>query len=321
MKKILKKFAFAFLLMNLALTVNLFVAQAVATPSEFVKEIGDGTNLPDYVDTGQHPDAPPNYLEPGVGTVTSPIYFALDIFRYILSAIAMISVIIAAGKLIATDEEDEYNKQKSRMVYGAAGLILVQLADIAVKRMFFGEQGEAFESAAVAEQFAEETVMQVRGLIGLAQLFIAAGAVLIIVLRGVRLLATTGDEEDLTKARQQLVWAFGGLILVGLSEVIIRGFVFPASGQELPNTEAGKRILIGLTNYASGFIAIFAFLALFYAGYRYVASGGNDEVNDTVKKTFVSALIALVLALGAFAAVNTFVTLDQGPQSTTNQNP
>ena len=66
-----------------------------------------------------------------------------------------------------------------------------------------------------------------------------------------------------------------------------------------------------ITNYISGFIALAAFLSLFYAGYLYVVSAGKDEATEKVKKLFTAALIALVLAAGAFAAVNTLVKFEK----------
>ncbi|MEK7085491.1 MAG: hypothetical protein AAB953_00560, partial [Patescibacteria group bacterium] len=62
--------------------------------------------------------------------------------------------------------------------------------------------------------------------------------------------------------------------------------------------------------YISGFIAIFAFATLFYGGYRYVVSGGEDEVKEKVKKTIFGAVMALILALAAFAIVNTLVKFE-----------
>lgn len=328
MKNILKKLVGAILILNLALTINIAVVHAgndderatapgdVVRPLDALREVGAGTSLPGFTDTGQHPDAPADYLQKGVSTVTSPILFTIDLFRFLVSGLAMVFIVVAAAKLIGNPAEDEATNLKRHIVWGVAGLIVIQLADTIVKKMFFGEQGEAFEDLATAELYAEETVSQIRGIIGFVEIFVGAMAVFVIVIRGFKLITSVGEEEELTSAKNHVIYAMGGLIVVGLSEVIVRGFVFPEAGNALPDAQAGKAIIISITNYFSGFIAIFAFAALFYAGYKYVVSAGNQEETEAVKKTFLGAVLGLLLALGAFAAVNTFVTLEARPVET-----
>ena len=335
MKKIIKKVVLLLLLMNLGLTIQMAVVHAgdeeidctdakhMFTPLCNIKRIGDPTGLPSFT-IKQHPDAPAEYLQEGIGSITSPIYFGLDLFRYFISGIALLVVVIYAIKLIAHSTDEEAEKAKRGLIYGITGLLLINLADIIVKKMFFGEQGEAFEDTVTAELYAEESVSQVRGIIGFINAFVAAVAVLVIVIRGFVVLSSAGDEEALTKAKTHILYAIGGLVVVGLSELIVKGFIFPKEGTEMPNIEKGKEIFVMLTNYLSGFIALFAFLALFYAGYKYVISAGEEEANKKVKKIILGAFLALVIAMGAFAAVNTLVELkpqgDTAEQSLPDSN-
>lgn len=320
MKAFLKKFAVCLLLINIALTVQMSIAHAdeegatpskpsgIISPLEYL-ELVEGTNkLPDFTATGQHPDSVD--LLPGVGTFTSPIYFALDFFRYVMSGIALVMVITVAIKLVSTDSEEKASEEKQLLVVGVVGLIVIQLADTIVKKMVFGEQGDAFESVASAQFYGEESTHQLRGIIGFFHAMLGAAAVLVIVIRGATLLYETEDEA-ITKAKTHVVYALIGLAVVGLSEVIVRGFVFPERGERLPDVKVAREVIVAVTNYLSSFVAIFAFLALFYAGYLYTVSGGKEDVNEKVKKIFLGAVIALILALGAFAVINTFVTLDE----------
>lgn len=326
MKNFLKKFLVALLLMNFGLTIQAFAGPApgeggVLSPTGVLQSIGEQTNLPSFDATGQHPDAPPDFTQPGVGTLTSPIYFALDIFRLVMSSIAMFYVIITALKLLGTPTEDEAASAKRKMLWGVVGLILIQFADTLVKKMFFGEQGEAFENAATVELFANESTRQIRGIIGFVQIFVGAIAVLVLIIRGFSLFIGLGNEEEITKAKQQVIFAAIGLITIGLSNAIILGVIFPENGESLPRVEAGRAIIVSITNFLSGFIALFAFVTLFVAGYRYVVAGGNDEVTEKVKKSFTAAVIALLLAFGAFALVNTFVKLEARNEEGAQDSP
>ncbi|MBI2634455.1 hypothetical protein HYW82_02155 [Candidatus Peregrinibacteria bacterium] len=314
MKNFLKKFAVAILLINLGLTIQMSIASAqettptkpegVFTPSEYV-EMVQGGSKPDF---GNHPDS--NDILPGVGQATSPVYFALDMFRYFTSGIAFIMIIISAIKLVSTESDETAKEQKQHLTIGIVGLLVIQLADIVVKKMVFGEQGDAFEDVASAQFYGDESTQILRIMIGILHFMLGALAVLVIVVRGTTLIFQT-EEEALTKAKEHILYAAGGLAVVGLSEVIVRGFIFPEKGSALPDIQVGRAIIVAVTNYLSSFVAISAFVVLLYAGYKYVVSGGNEEVNESTKKIFLGAIIALILALGAFAAVHTFVTLDE----------
>jgi hypothetical protein len=316
-KKMVKQALFVLVLMNLALTVQMFAANAETPKSDDfygplrqIYKVGQGTNLPDFTTTGQHPDAPPDYLQEGVGAATSPIYFALDFFRYVVSGVAVVIVVIQAIKLVSTANEEEAGKAKTTLIAGTIGLLVIQVADVAVKKIFFGEQGEAFEDAATVEIYAEEGVAVFRGIIGLVEIFVGAASMLVIILRGFLLITSTGDEEATSKAKKHIIYAIVGLATVLLSEVVVRGVVFPKDGEALPDVQMGKFIIIQLTNYLSGFIAIFAFAILFYGGYQYVVGGGNEETTGKVKKLILGAIIGLIIAMGAFAIVNTVLQIE-----------
>jgi hypothetical protein len=321
-KIIAKQLVFVFLLINLALTLQMGMAMAdsIQNPLDTLKEVGSGTGLPDFTSSGQHPDAPPDYLQKGVGTVTSPILFALDIFRYAVSGIALVVVIIAAINLISTASDEEATKAKEAMVVGVIGLLVIQFADPLVKKMLFGEQGEAFQDLATSQVYAKESVKQLRGIIGFVQVFVAAVATFVIVIRGFMLITSAGEEEEMTKTKKHILYAIVGIVAVALSEVVVRGVIFPDAGQALPDVSKGNFIIIQLTNYLAGFVSILAFLGLFYGGYSYVVSGGNEEVTEKVKKIILGSLIALLISLGAFALVNTVIKLEPPKEEVTSSS-
>lgn len=330
MKTFLKKLAASLGLIMIALVLHAHTLTYVATaaddpvnangstvsPLERIQSIGTGTNLPDYETVGStHPDAAP-YLE-GVAIVSSPILYAVDLFRYFLSGIALLMVVISAIRLVSTDQEDKAKEAKTSLIVGAIGLLVVQLADVVVKKMFFGEQGDAFENVATAKLYAEESVSQIRGIIGFVEAFLGAVAVFVIVLRGFILVTSVGDEEAIGKAKTHILYAVAGLIIVGIAELVVRGIIFPDAGDSLPDVNAGRKLIIQFTNYVSGFVALFSFLALFYGGYQYVVSAGNEEGTEKVKKIITGALIALLLSLGSFALVSTFIKLEDPVNVTT----
>jgi len=319
LKTLAKSLLLVFVFMNLALTVSADEIDCTAEKDMLkpecssalnqLKDAGKGTNLPDFT-AGQHPEAPDNYIFAGTGTVTSGLYYLIDIFRFAMSGIALAMVIVLAVRLISNPEEEEAGKIKLNLTYAVIGLILIQLASVITKKVFFGEYGEVFTDQTTPLDFAKEGVSQIRGVIGFMEIFLGSVAVLVIIIRGVMVLGSFGNEEALTKAKTQIMYAAAGLIVIGLAEVITGKFLFPNAGAELPDIQKGQSILRMLTNYASGFVAIASFAALFFAGYLYVTSAGKEDAGEKVKKIFIGALIGLFLALGAFAISNSLTKLD-----------
>ncbi|MBT4917783.1 hypothetical protein HN709_01215 [Candidatus Peregrinibacteria bacterium] len=326
MKKFLKHLVVSLLLINMGLMVQMTIANAdgpdVPTndyaPIKIIKAIGDQeqTNLGDFA-TGQHADSPPDYIAKGVGRVSSPILFAIDMFKYFMSGIAFLVVVFQATKLISTANEEEAGKAKSTLLVGILGLVIIQLAGVIVNKIFFGEQGEAFESVTDAQLAAEEGVELLRGILGFVEALIGIITVFIFVTRGFVLLTSAGDEETITTTKKHVMYSVVGLIAVAMSEIVVRGFIFPEAGKSLPDVDTGKFILVEVINFLAAFISVICFVALFYAGYKYVTAAGNEEETETVKKTVFGVVIALVLTLGAFALVNTlieFQPIDEGYQ-------
>ena len=306
-------------MMNLGLTIQMFTAHAAdgITPSPLntILEVGSGTQLPDFFATGQHPDAPTDALQPGLGTLTSPIFFALDLFKYAMSAVAILVVITQAIKLISRSEDEEAQKARNVLLFGIIGLILIQVAYYAVTEVFFGEQGDTFESMTKATEDAEKGVAFLRSMAGLVNIFLGTFAVLVIVIRGFTVITSAGNEEAIGNAKKHIIYAMVGLITIGLAELVIKGFIFPEKGSVLPDIDSGRQIIVMLTNYLASFVVLFTFIILIYIGYRYVVSGGNEEVTEKVKKAFFGSLIGLLLAFSAFAIVNTLVKLEPGPDA------
>ncbi|MBU1151979.1 pilin [Patescibacteria group bacterium] len=331
MRKILKQFVICMVLMSLSLALfsNLTYAAVgggndpnaeSSSITSQIKESGEGTNLPSF-EIRTHPEAPASYVLEGAGTAISPVYYIVDLIRIVTSSIAVLMVIVMSLKLISVASEEEATLAKKNIMYGIIGLITINLATVLVKDVFFGEYGEIFEDEVQVELFAESANQQIRGIIGFINAFVAATAVLVLVIRGVVLLTSFGEEEAISSAKKHVVWAGIGLVLAGVSELVVKGIIFPDSGKKMPSLEEAYGLLASLTNYAASFVVIFCFLALLYAGYKYVASAGNEEETENVKKIFIGVLIALALALGAFALTNTLVKFETPKDTREEQLP
>lgn len=286
---------------------QLVMAQALNQDlSQALQQIGNTTKLPGYEAAGH---AQSSYA-PGAGNITSAILYVTDLFKYIMGTIAVLVIIFLGIKLITAGKKiDEVSsKAKEGLKYAIIGLIVIMLADTMVKNVFYGEQGEVVKSVTDAQLAAQRGAEQIKGLYNFIEYFLGAIAVLMIVISGLRLVtAFSKTEEQITKARKQIMWAIAGLIVVGLSEFLVKDIVFPKEGTSLPSISAATTQIIVITNFITSFVATAAIGFIMYGGFLYATAMGDPTKAQKAKKLIMGAVIGLVLTLGAYALVNTFL--------------
>jgi len=330
-KKIAKSLLTAFLLINLALTISAFqfdsqnahasistraTSSLIAqSPISDLDSVGGQKGLPNFV-IDRHSQAPIGTADtPGVGTIGSIAYVTIDIVKFIMSTVAFVMIVVIAIKLVVGGSDEEtVTKAKKGLAVAILGLLVIQLADILVKKVFFGEgstAGTILSDETSAEEFALEGVAELSGIIGMVQVALGAVAVLVIIINGIRIMVTGTEEENRKKGLKNIGFAAGGLILVVLSDFIVRAIVFPDQGASLPSGEDAKKLFVMITNFISGFVATISFVMFLYAGYTYVAAGSEETAREKVKKLLLGAVIGLILALGAYAITNTLITFQE----------
>jgi hypothetical protein len=280
-----------------------------------IRQVGGQTQLPSY-DAGHGSQS----YQSGASQLTSTIYFILDFFKYILGGIAVIMIVISGLKLILAGRQvgDAMSREKETLRLAFSGLIIIILADQIV-RIFFGTEGEIYRTGTDMQLAAEAGTNVVQGITGLLRIFIPSVAVLFMVVAGFRLLTSRGDADKLNKAKKQITWAIFGLILAGLAEIIIFQVVFPDRGARIPDTIEFAKLVITMTNFITGFISTIAVIMIIYAGYLYVISVGGNGL-DKAKTILKGAIIGLLIAMSAFALVNTFVKVEPLQSTPTPEN-
>lgn len=135
-------------------------------------------------------------------------------------------------------------------------------------------------------------------------------AVFFIVYSGIRIIASFGNEEELTKNKKILIWSLSGLAVIMLSHNLVLYFFFrvnEATGEMgLPNYGQGLSDLGGVINFLASFVGIFSVVSILIAGIIWVANFGNTEVAEKAKKIILGAVIGVVLSISAYALVNAF---------------
>lgn len=304
LKKILPTLAFFAVLTGL-----LWVPHTVvfADFRDILEEIGEDVNLENY-QTTVHADAP---SRSGVKNIASAIFFAIDFVKYVLGSIAVVMLIINAITMITAgkDSEEAATKEKVFLKFALMGLVLVFVADEAVKLAFFGEEGEVFRDEETAAEYATAGSDIIKGVYTFVEVFIGSIAVLMMVYSGLQILVAAGSEETVNAAKKRIFISSIGLVVIGLAELVVKDVIFKNQGEEV-DVDRGKELLVGLSNFLVSAIGTISVFALVYAGFLYILNFGNEEMTGKAKKILFEAIAGIVVAAGAFALVSTVIPVE-----------
>ena len=298
---------------SLLLAGVLFLHQMAAGAVDFrdtLEGIGDKTNLESY-DTNIHAGATG---QGGARNITSAIFFVIDWIKYILGSIAVLMLILNAIKMITAgkESEEEITKSKVFLKYALMGLVMVFISEEAIKLAFFGTEGEVLQSEQTAAEFALGGSKLIKGIYTAVEMFMGSIAVLMIVYSALQILVGGGSEEAATAGKKRILVASIGLIIIGISELVVKDIVFKDQGETV-DVERGRELIVSITNFLVSAIATIAVAAFVYAGFLYILNFGNEEMTGKAKKIMFGAIIGMVLAAAAFAIVSTIIPV-QGAQ-------
>jgi cytochrome bd-type quinol oxidase subunit 2 len=311
-KKFVTSFLFFLLLASSVLGIKLLyeINTVDALGESQLQAIEQTTKLPTF-ETNVHSKAS---IQPGASNITSAIYYVLDFMKLLVGSIAVVMIIFIGIKLIMARKKinEVWPKQKEHLIMIAVGIVFIFIADVAVRKVFFGEEGEIYETQAQAQEAAREGTLQLKGMYNVAMMLAGAIAVLMLIVAGIRLLTSGGNDEVQTKVKKQITWIVLGLFLVGVAEFVVQDFIFPKQGAEIPSAQKGRQLIVDFTNFFSAFVSIAAVISSIYGGYLYVTAFENEDQTGKAKRVIKGAIIALFLALAAFAIVNAVIQVDAG---------
>lgn len=282
------------------LPTQLIFANAI---TDTLTEVGDQTGLTNY-EGDVHEDA---VDKRGVRNITSAILYLLDFGKYILGSVALIMFVVMGVRMVATtDSESAVTDAKKYFLAAMVGFVLILVADVAVTEIFYGQTGEVLQSQESAQSFAIRGSQEIKGIYTLIEMFLGVIATLTIIISGISMMVST---DDTSAQKKHIMMAVIGLILVGLSEVLVKDFIFDEAGSEI-NIATGKSIMASLSNFALSFIAVISVAAFIYGGYIYVVSYILGEQNENAKKAIIGALVGILIAAGAYAITQTLIKFE-----------
>ncbi len=297
------------LLMIVIMLMVLDLAPVVSAQFSGLENIGKQSGL----NTNLAPRGTSGTGDEGINKLEALILTIVDIVKYAIYGLAIFFAFFQGFKLITAGKDiDTFSEEaKNNIKYSLMAIVIVFLADTLIRKVFFPDGGAVFENqGANIALYGKEGMKQIRGIYTAMSYVAGSLAILVIVISGVGLTLSAGAEESMTKHKNRILWALAGLLLVGIAEFVVKDVFFPDMGAKLPDISKGMLLVKKFTNFMSGFISTISFLLMLYAGFLYIAGGANEENLAKAKKAITAGIIGILLSLGAFALVTTFIKTD-----------
>ncbi len=234
--------------------------------------------------------------------------------RIIVGAIALLFIVVSGFTMVVSGDNEETAKtQKKSLTYGLIGLLMISIAGPIAEVFdyregnFISDTDKLVERVALFDDTTRIIITFVKYLLGgLASLmFIRAGAVMV----------TQGDnEEEVGKQKKSLALGAGGLLMVMVSDMVIKRVFYVAefnedADQTIVSLDQNEFIqqLVGVTNLMIIFVGPIMMLGIVIGGFLYLTAGGDEERTGLAKKIIFNSIIGVIIIYGAFALVSTII--------------
>lgn len=253
-----------------------------------------------------------NLSDQGTRGIVLLIKRVIRFLQYVFGSIGVVFIFIAGYRLLIAGGqiEEVATAQKKNVQWILIGFVVITIADQVVNNVFFRNEGAFLDNPVAAQAAAQEGVKYLRQIVDFFVAFVGTVAVLAIIVSGMRMVMSPGNEEVINAQKKVFMWAAIGLVMISLADRIIYIF-YGDAGQKGINVQAGLVEIAGFTNYILMFLGVIAAASLVYAGILIIANFGNAEVTSKAKKVVIDVIIGVAIAFSAYTIVSAIVRLGQ----------
>ena len=269
-----------------------------------------------------------NSDEGGEVAISRVIFRFIDIFRYVISAIAVIFVVMAGVKLV-TQGEEQGKKQLDVIRDIVVGIVTMNIAGEIVTRVF-GAVGEKEDIAnrstmeflakfqgeqaakAVPFEFSETVIFP---LMQFFLAFLAAFSILFLIISAFRIITSQGDPAKVAEA-QKLVMNTGiGLGVILMANAFVQAvYGIPMGdiggpGDITPDLQSGIVHAMTAVNYLLSSMALACLVSLIYAGVLIFTARENDAQRKKGMTVVRFTFIALIIAMSSYTIISALIRI------------
>ncbi|MEK9160155.1 MAG: hypothetical protein AAB383_05510 [Patescibacteria group bacterium] len=235
--------------------------------------------------------------------------------RIIVGGVALLFIVVSGFTMVISGDNEETAKtQKKSMTYGLIGLLMISIAG-PIAEVFDYREGNFISDPDKLVQRIQLFDNTTRLIITFVKYLLGGLASLMFIRSGAMMVVAGDNEEEVGKEKKSLALAAGGLLMVIVSDLMIRRVFYVAEFNENANQTIVKldqnefvQQLVGVTNLIITFVGPIMMLGIVAGGILYVTAGGDEERTGLAKKIVFNSIIGVIIIYGAFALVSTVIT-------------
>lgn len=234
--------------------------------------------------------------------------------RIIVGGVALLLIVISGfSMVIQGDNEENVKTQKKSLTYGLIGLLLISIAG-PIAEIFDYRRGNVVADPDKINETGQLFDDTTRLIITFVKYLLGGLATLMFIRSGAMMVYHGDNEEEVSKERKSLALAAGGLLLVFVSDLVVRRIFYVTDYDE--DTDATQiRIdqnefitqVVAVTNLLVTFVGPIMMLGLVIGAVLYATAAGNEERTNLAKKILINSVIGVIIIYGAFALVSTVI--------------
>ncbi|TSC78982.1 MAG: hypothetical protein G01um101425_828 [Candidatus Peregrinibacteria bacterium Gr01-1014_25] len=242
----------------------------------------------------------------GPACVTTLAQGILEGVQPLIAVIATLILVRAGFVLVYRGSDEELASAKRSVASSITAIVLIFLAPRLVD-MFYGGYRVGTPGSAIEDPITHAAILstELYGFLQWILVLLAAGAVTVIIVSGLRAITSFGNEEGMAQLKRTIAGVIGGIVLLLFTEAIILALGL-GGGRPSPGPILARAV--DILNSLLLLLTLTAVAVIIYAGIRMILSVGQEETFGAMKNLIVRALIGLAIVLISFVAIN-FVLL------------
>lgn len=241
------------------------------------------------------------------GTLRTYMLTVINVFLGLVGVVALVFVITGGVRYVSSQgDESAAESGKKTILYAVLGIILVGIAAVVVN---FTLQAADVEGAVPG---GSDLVVRLLFIINFFLALVGVVALAFVLTGGVRYITSQGDEGATEKAKQTILYAVLGIIVVGLSAVLVNFTALSVGlGTGLPGGNNLSGTILVVINFFLALLGVTALTFVLIGGVRYITSRGEESATESAKRTIFYAVIGIIV-VGLAAVLVNFTALSVG---------
>lgn len=215
--------------------------------------------------------------------------------RPLLFIVGTLVITILGFRMIIGQEDESIDKAKTTIIAVISGIMLAFLIEPFIAA-FYGVAGEVVTAPGAG---ANIVAQEVGGIIDWALSIAGVLAVLMIIVSGLKAIASPFSEEGIGNMRSTIISVGFGMILLVFRVAI--NVAFGSTGT--PSAQPIIDILVNILTFVLGFVALAAVVVLIYAGILMMLNYGREDEISRAKGIIARAIIGIIIILVSIGIV------------------